>query len=427
MKKIIAVVVCVTLCSFAAPLAAGAKNKVKYETRYVDPVLKAMEEAREKEQAARDDETAAIRKRQAEEKKKDREGARTLLADMAGVYPPPSPAACRPVFHFPPVAQYNTNTCWSFATTSYYESEIFRLSGKKIKLSEMWTVYHEYLEKVRRWVRERGASLVAEGGESNAINRIWKQVGIVPEEAYPGRRVDGDKLDHEPLISEIKAYLDFVKANGLWDEADVLKHVAVILDKHIGAPPSTFVYEGREMTPLEFLKNETKLDMDNYVDVMSTSFYPFYSFQEYAVPDNWWHSRDYLNVPLDVWYGLILRAVKAGVSVGIGGDVSEPGKLGFQDVCFVPSFDIPAAFIDQDAREFRIDNRTTEDDHGIHIVGYRSHRGHDWFLVKDSGRSARWGRHEGYYFFRGDYVKLKMLTFTVPRDLIRDVLAKVKK
>lgn len=427
MKRIIAVVLCVSLCSLAAPLAAGAKNKVKYEKRYIDPVLKSMEEAREKEQAAHDDETAAIRKRQAEEKKKDREEARTLLADMAGVYPPPSPADFRPVFHFPPVAQYNTNTCWSFATTSYYESEICRLSGRKIKLSEMWTVYHEYLEKVRRWVRERGASLVAEGGESNAINRIWKQVGIVPEEAYPGRRVDGDKLDHEPLITEIRAFLDYVKANGLWDEKDVLKHVAVILDKHIGAPPSTFVFEGKEMTPLEFLKNETKLDMDNYVDVMSTSYYPFYTFQEYAVPDNWWHSRDYLNVPLDVWYGLILRAVKAGISVGIGGDVSEPGKLGFQDVCFVPSFDIPAAYINQDAREFRIDNRTTEDDHGIHIVGYARYRGHDWFLVKDSGRSARWGRHEGYYFFRGDYVKLKMLTFTVPRDLIRDVLAKVKK
>lgn len=427
MKKIIAFLLCVSLCSLATPLAAGAKNKVKYEKRYVDPILKAMEEAREKEQAARDDETAAIRKRQAEEKKKEREGARTLLSDMSGVYPPPSPAACRPVFHFPPVAQYNTNTCWSFATTSYYESEIFRLGGKKIKLSEMWTVYHEYLEKVRRWVRERGASLVAEGGESNAINRIWKQVGIVPEEAYPGRRVDGDKLDHEPLITEIRAYLEYVKANNLWDEKDVLKHVAVILDKHIGAPPSTFAYEGREMTPLEFLKNETKLDMDNYVDVMSTSFYPFYTFQEYAVPDNWWHSQDYLNVPLDAWYGLILRAVKAGVSVGIGGDVSEPGKLGFQDVCFVPSFDIPAGSIDQDAREFRIDNRTTEDDHGIHIVGYKNHRGHDWFLVKDSGRSARWGRHEGYYFFRGDYVKLKMLTFTAPRDLIKDVLAKVKK
>jgi bleomycin hydrolase len=180
------------------------------------------------------------------------------------------------------------------------------------------------------------------------------------------------------------------------------------------------------MTPLEFLKNETQLDMDNYVDIMSTSYYPFYTFQEYAVPDNWWHSKEYLNVPLDVWYGLILRAIKAGCSVDIGGDVSEPGKLGFHDVCFIPSFDIPAQFINQDAREYRIDNKTTDDDHGIHLVGYTHYKGHDWFLIKDSGRSARWGKFAGYYFFRGDYVKLKMLTFTVPKDLVKDILAKVK-
>jgi bleomycin hydrolase len=345
---------------------------------------------------------------------------------MAGVFPPPSPAAFKSVFHFPPVAQYNTNTCWSFATTSYYESEIFRLSGKKIKLSELWTVYFEYLEKVRRYVRERGDSLVAEGGESNAINRIWKTYGIVPAEAYPGYKAGGEKLDHARLIDEITAFLDYIKANNLWNEPDVLQHVAIILDKYMGTPPQTFVYNGKETTPLEFLKNETPLNMDDYVEVMSTSYYPFYSFQEYITPDNWWHSKDYLNLPLSEWYGLILKAIKAGYSVGIGGDVSEPGKLGFHDVSFVPSFDIPAQFINQDAREFRIDNSTTEDDHAIHLVGYSRIKGHDWFLIKDSGRSARWGRHEGYYFFRGDYVKLKMLTFIVHKDIVKNILAKIK-
>ena len=137
------------------------------------------------------------------------------------------------------------------------------------------------------------------------------------------------------------------------------------------------------MTPQEFLKNETPLNMDDYVDVMSTSYYPFYTFQEFAVPDNWWHSKDYLNLPLDEWYGLILKAIKAGYSVGIGGDVSEPGKLGFQDVCFIPSFDIPAAYINQDAREYRIANDTTDDDHGIHLVGYSRVQGPR--LVPDQG------------------------------------------
>jgi bleomycin hydrolase len=427
MKKIIVCMLCLLIGGSLGLRAGGdQRNKAKYEKHYTDPVLKSLDEAREKEQAALDEETAMIRKRQSEEKAKDKAEARDLQSDMAGVNPPPSPSAFKAGFHFPPVAQYNTNTCWSFATTSYYESEIFRLSGKKIKLSEMWTVYFEYLEKVRRFVRERGDSLVAEGGESNAINRIWKTYGIVPAEAYPGYKAGGEKLDHTRLIDEITAFLDYIKANNLWNEPDVLHHVAIILDKYMGTPPQTFVYNGKEMTPLEFLKNETPLNMDDYVEVMSTSTYPFYTFQEYAVPDNWWHSKEYLNVPLDVWYNLILKAIKAGYSVGIGGDNSEPGKLGFQDVIFIPSFDIPAEFIDQDAREFRIDNRTTEDDHGIHLVGYTRYKGHDWFLIKDSNRSSRWGKFKGYFFFRGEYVKLKMLTFTIPKSLAKDILAKVK-
>jgi bleomycin hydrolase len=427
MKKIIIPLVCLSLCGFVAPLFGGEPhNKARYEKKYEDPLLQSMKEAREKQQALLDEETAVIRKRQTEEKAKDKDRERTLQSDMTGVNPPPSPSVFQTVFHFSPVAQYNTNTCWSFSTTSYYESEIYRLSGKKIKLSEMWTVYYEYLEKVRRFVRERGDSLVAEGGESNAINRIWKAYGIVPEVAYPGYVAGGEKLDHARLIDEITAFLEYVKSHSLWNEPDILAHVAIILNKYMGTPPRIIVYEGQEMTPLEFLRNKTPLHMDDYVEVMSTRYYPFYTFQEFIVPDNWWHSKEYLNLPLDVWYGLILKALKAGISVGIGGDVSEPGKLGSHDICFVPSFDIPASYIDQDAREYRIDNRTTDDDHGIHIVGYKRYKGHDWFLVKDSGRSARWGKFAGYYFFRGDYVKLKMLTFTVPKELVKDILARVK-
>lgn len=427
MKKIILLLVGFTLLNFAElSVANDVPNKAKYEKKYREPLFTAMKDAREKEQRALDEETDKIRKKQAEEKSREWGRETNLLSDLAGVNPPPLPAACKPVFHFPSIDQYDTNTCWSFATTSYYESEIFRLSGKKIKLSEMWTVYHEYLEKVQRFVRERGDSLVAEGGESNAINRIWKTYGIAPAAAYPGYVNGREKLDHVFLISEIKTYLDHVKSNNLWNEQDVLDHVKIILNKHLGTPPRSFAYNGREMTPQEFLKNETPLNMDDYVQVMSTSGFPFYTFQEYVVPDNWWHSREYLNLPLNEWYGLILKAIKAGYSVGIAGDISEPGWQGFQNASFVPTFDIPGPYINQDSREFRIANETTTDDHLVHLVGYCRYKGNDWFLAKDSWRSARWGRHKGYYFCRGDYVKLKMLSYTVHKDIVKNILAKIK-
>ncbi len=94
----------------------------------------------------------------------------------------------------------------------------------------------------------------------------------------------------------------------------------------------------------------------------------------------------------------------------------------------VPTFDIPQEYIDQDSRELRFNNHTSEDDHGIHLVGMMPSADghHTWFLIKDSSRSARWGKHEGYYFYRDDYVRLKMLTYTVHRDAVKDLLAKVK-
>ena len=124
-------------------------------------------------------------------------------------------------------------------------------------------------------------------------------------------------------------------------------------------------------------------------------------------------------------YGIILDSIADGRSLVIGGDVSEPGMNGPEDVAVVPSFDIPAEMIDQSAREFRFDNGTTTDDHGIHLVGHTCIGGEDWFLIKDSNRSSRQGEHEGYYFYRGDYVRLKMLTITVHRDQVADILRKV--
>jgi len=92
-------------------------------------------------------------------------------------------------------------------------------------------------------------------------------------------------------------------------------------------------------------------------------------------------------------------------------------------VGIVPTFDIPGEFIDQAAREFRFANKTTADDHGLHLVGHKRMGDRDWYLAKDSGRSGQRGV-PGYYFYRDDYVRLKMLTFLVHKDGARGLLAR---
>ena len=94
-------------------------------------------------------------------------------------------------------------------------------------------------------------------------------------------------------------------------------------------------------------------------------------------------------------------------------------------------FDIPVEEIDDNARQFRFSNGTTTDDHGMHLVGYYEKDGTDWYLIKDSGSGSRNNDETapefGYYFFRGDYIKLKMMDFMVHKDAIPDLLRKFGK
>jgi bleomycin hydrolase len=306
--------------------------------------------------------------------------------------------------------------------TSFMESEAFRLAGKKVKLSEIHTVYYEYLERARDFLRTRGATALGEGSEADALQRIWRGYGIVPLEAYPGVLAADGRHDHSKLFERIENYLGYVKENGYWDEAETLAVLRVYLDEFLGRPPERFDYDGGTWTPRTFMTDYLKIDPEAYVSVMSTMRSPFWTQAELDAPDNWRRSADYYNVPLDAFMGLLKTAVAGGYSACIGGDVSESGYYGFEDVAVVPSFDIPAALIDQGARELRIYNDTTQDDHGIHLVGHTRVGAHDWYLIKDSGRSARWGKLEGYYMYRDDYIKLKMLTLTFHKDVLRDLL-----
>jgi bleomycin hydrolase len=424
---------CVLLLAAAPGWAAKPKptptpkpDVVVYQPRYQDPVMKEMEDANAAAAKAAGDATAKVRDAQKARDDADKATEKSLRFEMSAIVKPASVAAFAQGWHNPPVAQYLTGTCWSFATTSFFESEVFRLTRQRVKLSEIHTVYWEYVEKVRRFLQERGDSHVAEGSEANAVVRIYRKYGAVPIEAYPGVLDADGRHDHSRLSEQLDQLCRWAKEHDVWDEERVLAMARAILDREIGAPPERFAFADREYTPRVFLAEVLRLDLDAYVDLMSTLSAPFYTRAEYEVPDNWWHDASYVNVPLDEWYGALRAAVQAGYTVSIGGDVSEPGINGFEDAAVIPTFDIPAEYIDQSAREFRFHNGTSTDDHLIHLVGFTQAGGRDWFLIKDSGRSARWGRFEGYYFYREDFVKLKMLAFMVHRDAVANVLAKVK-
>lgn len=330
----------------------------------------------------------------------------------------------------PPISQGNTGTCWCYATTSLLESEVYRLHNMKVKLSEAYTVYWEYVEKARRYIRERGDSYFSEGSEANAVTRIWRTYGALPAEAYSGLLEDRIYPNHGTMVEEITTYLEFIETNAAWDEEAAIATIKSILNHYMGEPPATVEIKGKEVTPLQYMKEVIRINPDDYVDILSYMQEPFYEQVEYKVPDNWWHNADYYNVPLEEFMSALKQAVRNGYTVSIGGDVSEPGFDRTTQSATIPDFDIPTAYINDDARQFRFSNQTTTDDHGMHLVGYLEKDGKDWYLIKDSSSGSRNNDPEaaefGYYFFSEDYVKLKMMDFMVHKDAVEDILQQFK-
>ncbi len=368
-----------------------------------------------------------------DEKLTEKEPYKRFVMDQSGMDLPNDPSLYTTAWCQPVISQGNAGTCWCFSTSSFYESEIFRQTGKQVKLSEIYTVYWEYVEKARRFIEKRGKSNFAEGSEANAVARIMKMYGVVPESEYTGL-LHGRKFHtHAKMMDEMNGFLSSMKKSNAWNMEYGLETIKDIMNHYLGKPPVSFVVDGKKYTPMTYMKDYLKLNPDDFVEILSYKQEPYWQKVEYKVPDNWWHSEDYYNVPLDVFMKAIKEAIKKGYTLSIGGDVSETGFSRETNCALIPDYDIPSEYINEDARQFRFSNETTTDDHGMHLVGVLENykgSGKDWFLVKDSSSGSRnVGEDDpkfGYYFFSEDYVKLKMMDFTIHKDAVKDILSKFK-
>ena len=164
------------------------------------------------------------------------------------------------------------------------------------------------------------------------------------------------------------------------------------------------------MTPVEYFNKVIKINFDDYINLLSLlQQAPYNRYTDYPVEDNWWHSKEYFNIELDKFMNIVKSAIRKGYTMSIGGDVSEAGYYSYKDSAVVPTFDIPAEYIDE---------------HSRHLVGYLEKDGKDWYLIKDSGSGSRNGANKGYYFYHEDYVKLKIMDVNVHKDAVKGILEK---
>ena len=149
-----------------------------------------------------------------------------LTMDFSHIQKPTSIESFNPLPHLPPVRQDTTGTCWAFAAASFLESELIRLGKGEIKLSEMFIVYHEYIEKARRFVRQLGDSEFLQGSQADAAIQRIQQYGIVRRSDYSGLLPGHTTHTHKKMKKEMDAYLNFIEFYGSEMSSVIIKIIA---------------------------------------------------------------------------------------------------------------------------------------------------------------------------------------------------------
>jgi bleomycin hydrolase len=329
-------------------------------------------------------------------------------------------------------SQGKTGTCWSFSTTSFLESEVKRLTGKDIDLSEMYSVRMTYPEKAYNYVYRQGKAQFGEGGLSHDVMNSVAKYGIEPNEVYLGMTPEKQMFDHSEMVTKLTADLDsIVKNPKKYLKDGWMNTINSILNNYMGAAPEKFTYEGKEYTPQSFAK-ELKINPEDYVTLTSFTHHPNYSTFILEIPDNF-SNGTYYNLSLNEYTEALNAALANGFTVALDTDVSEKTFSSQYGMAIWPSEGnandyfkvmLPEKSIDPAARQKAFENYDTTDDHLMHITGIvKDQTGNQYYDVKNS-----WGTkglaNGGHIYMSIPYFQMKSIAFTVHKNALSKELKK---
>ncbi|MBU2020207.1 MAG: C1 family peptidase [Bacteroidetes bacterium] len=346
----------------------------------------------------------------------------------------------------PVQSQGYTGTCWSFSALSFFESELMRNGNKNPDvLSEMFIARKAYEAKADKFMRMDGKINFSEGGAFHDIPYVIRNYGIVPEEIYTGLVNGATSHNHAEMFSVLNGAMEGAMAyrNGKGAQMTSTWKPALngVLDAYLGTDVKEFTFKGKKYTPKSYSES-LGLNMDDYISITSFTNHELNRKCLLAIPDNWAWGESY-NVSLDDLWKATEEALMNGYTVAWGADVSEKGFSFSNGLGIVPedpntiqvsgkdnknfsdggAEKISNAFITPvkevnvtpEMRQEGYDNKTTTDDHGMHIVGlYKDQNGTKYLLVKNSWGTSNYPK--GYLYVSENYFKLKTINIYLHKD-----------
>lgn len=319
--------------------------------------------------------------------------------------------------HTPPLSQAYSSSCWSFAATSFIESEHYRMYRQTINLSEQWFVYWDFVDKAKMFATLKKGKEVPIGSELNSVTERIMTMGAVPFEIFKGTNKTNNRFDYDNMYDKLQIEVVKQSKKSIYEGKPMIS----ILNQTMGVPPDTFIWQGVSYTPLSYFKEVVKFNPKDYFSFMSTATKTFNERGELVEPDNWWNSADYYNLPIEKFIEALCEALTNGFTVALCGDVSE---IEYQIEGKSIIFDsINYASIDSLRMVYQLNGSTTND-HCWHVVGYQIKNGEWWFLVKDSSYIDS---KDSYHWLHESYVRLKAMSMMMHKYAARKVVNEIIK
>jgi bleomycin hydrolase len=310
----------------------------------------------------------------------------------------------------------------------------------------MYIVRYNYVDRLKDNFIKEGKGNIIKGGQGHDWIAEFVKNGIVPNEVYTGLNYGMPNHNH----SELNAFISAIAAVPVQRKRESDQYFSIVnavLDIYLGKVPETFTYKGVGYTPKSFAAS-LQINPDDYVEISSFTLFPFYTQGVVPFPDNW-RNVNYYNVPLDELTEIMDYSLKNGYTVNWDGDVSEKGFSHGKGVAIIPELEkvdqyspadkarlgkmtldertaeaynfsrpFPEVKVTQEFREAGYDNKTTTDDHSMHITGIvKDQNGTKYYITKNSWGTDR-NSFAGYLNMSENYVRAKTIYIMVNKNAI---------